>query len=59
LLKSKDEAQQAFEKIKEAREFEARVKLKSLRRIRGGELQHTVVTMARSMMESKGLSEKF
>ncbi|KAK1646321.1 hypothetical protein QYE76_064126 [Lolium multiflorum] len=58
LLKSKDQAIQAFEKIKEAGEVKARAK-KSLRIDRGGELKHTVVAMARSMMESKGLPGKF
>ncbi|KAK1579816.1 hypothetical protein QYE76_018761 [Lolium multiflorum] len=58
LLKSKDQGLQAFEKIKEAGEVKARVK-KSLRIDRGGELKHTVVAMARSMMESKGLPGKF
>ncbi|KAK1661504.1 hypothetical protein QYE76_049663 [Lolium multiflorum] len=58
LLKSKDQAIQAFEKIKKAGEVKARVK-KSLRIDRGGELKHKVVAMARSMMESKGLLGKF
>ncbi|KAK1691745.1 hypothetical protein QYE76_008442 [Lolium multiflorum] len=58
LLKSKDQGLQAFEKIKEAGEVKARAK-KSLRIDRGGELKHTVVAMARSMMESKGLPGKF
>ncbi|KAK1670120.1 hypothetical protein QYE76_058279 [Lolium multiflorum] len=59
LLKSKDLGLQAFEKIKEAGEIEAREKRKSLRIDRGGKLKHTVVAMARSMMESKGLPGKF
>ncbi|KAK1619296.1 hypothetical protein QYE76_024813 [Lolium multiflorum] len=58
LLKSKDQAIQAFEKIKEAGEVKARAK-KSLRIDRGGELKHKVVAMARSMMESKNLPGKF
>ncbi|KAK1643703.1 hypothetical protein QYE76_061508 [Lolium multiflorum] len=59
LLKSKDQGLQAFKKIKEAGEIEARAKRKSLRIDRGGELKHKVVAMARSMMESKDLPGKF
>jgi hypothetical protein len=58
LLKSKDQALQAFMKIKEAGEEDAEAKLKALRIVQGGEYQ-TVVAMARSMMESKGLPGKF
>ena len=62
LLKSKDQAQQAFEKIKEAEEDKASWfgawEPKSLRIARGGEYE-TVVAMAESMMKSKGLPGKF
>jgi hypothetical protein len=59
LLKSKGQAQQAFEKIKEAEEFKVEAKIRAICIDQEGELHQTVLTMARRMMKSKGLPGNF
>jgi hypothetical protein len=59
LMKGEDQALQEFEKIKEIGKIKARTKRKSLPIDRSGELKHKVVSMSRSMMDSKDLLGKF